>query len=186
MNIYTEEIDSVLDKIRINSVILSKSHKKRYFELKRILSYFRLPIIIISGINSLMSLGLQPYITQQTISVINAILALTCSIIGSIELYLQINKQMENELLASKSYYLLSVDIYKNLCLSYDRRHPDARAYLDEKYNEYKKLFESSNLLNCRITDSLTVLPNNIPLTTPSHSNSQPSLQHFEVDRVDI
>ena len=32
-NDWTEDIDRVLDQIRMNSVILSKQHKKRYFYL---------------------------------------------------------------------------------------------------------------------------------------------------------
>ena len=42
--------ENVLEQIRINSVLLSKEHKKRYFYLTEILRYFRLPVIILSGL----------------------------------------------------------------------------------------------------------------------------------------
>jgi hypothetical protein len=156
---WTPDIENVLDNIRINSVILSNEHKNKYFHLKTILRYFRLPVIIISGINSIVSVGLQPYIEQGIISIMTCLLALVCSIIGSIELYLAIQKGMENELVISKDYYILSVDIYKTLTLSKKHRPIPAKDYLDKKYNDYIKLFENSNLLAKELTDKLNPLP---------------------------
>ena len=109
MNDWTQDMEIVLENIRVNSVLLSKEHKKRYFELKQTLQYFRLPVIIISGINSIVSIGFQPYLAQSVISMITCLLALICSIIGSIELYLAIQKSMEIELVVSKDYYLLLI-----------------------------------------------------------------------------
>lgn len=171
---WTSDIESILDQIRINSILLSKEYKNRYFILKRMLQYFRLPIIVISGINSIISVGFQPYINQGMISIINCLLALLCSIIGSIELYLQVNKQLEMALYCSKSFYILSIDIFKNLQLLPSRRHPDPKSYLEEKYNEYNKLIESSNLLDKKLIDKLIPIPTDIPITitTPSSNNS--------------
>ena len=152
---WTEDIEKVLDRLRMNSVILSIQHKKRYFYLRNILQYFRLPVIIISGINSIVSVGLQPYLNQGTISMMTCLLALACSIIGSIELYLAIQKSMENELMASKDFYLLSIDLDKTLTLTTQHRPKPAKEYLEKKYGEYVKLFENSNLLPKKITDRL-------------------------------
>lgn len=161
---WTPDIETVLDKIRINSVILSNAHKNKYFHLKQILRYFRLPVIIISGINSIVSVGLQPYVDQGIISIMTCLLALICSIIGSIELYLAIQKSMENELVVSKDYYILSVDIYKTLTLTKDHRPIPAKDYLDKKYNDYIKLFENSNLLVNTLSDKLNPLPQNMEI----------------------
>jgi hypothetical protein len=98
------------------------------------------------------------------------LLALVCSIIGSIELYLAIQKGMENELVVSKDYYILSVDIYKTLTLSKNHRPIPAKDYLDKKYNDYIKLFENSNLLAKELTDKLNPLPP-IPPTQPAISS---------------
>ena len=156
---WTEDIEKVLDKIRINCVILSKQHRERYFNLKGTLQYFRLPVIILSGINSIISVGFQPYFEQGAISMMTCLLALSCSIIGSIELYLSIQKSMENELLASKDYYILSIDIYKTLILKKEHRPIPAKEYLEKKYGEYVKLFENSNLLTKIMVDGLNPLP---------------------------
>ena len=118
VNDWSTDIEIVLESIRINSVLLSKEHNKRYFALNQTLQYFRLPVIIISGINSIVSIGLQSYIAQSVISMTTCLLALICSIIGSIELYLAIQKSMESELSVSKDYYILGIEIYKTLTLS--------------------------------------------------------------------
>ena len=161
-NDWSEDIENVLGNIRENCVLLAKEHKKQYFALKHILSYFRLPVIIISGINSIVSVGLQPYMEQGAISMTTCLLALVCSIIGSIELYLAIQKQMENELESQQQYYLLGVDIFKNLSLDRVRRPVPAKDYLNKCYNEYVKLVENSNTLSRRIEDKLSPLPNTL------------------------
>ena len=155
MNDWTEDIEIVLESIRQNCVLLSKEHKNRYFALKENLKYYRLPVIVLSGINSIVSVGLQPYVEQGAISMITCILALTCSIIGSIELYLSIQKGMENELISHREYYLLGVDIFKTLALVKEHRPIPAKEYLDHMYSEYCKLTESSNAVANRLEDKL-------------------------------
>lgn len=147
MSDWTEDIDKVLDNIRINCVILSKLHKRRYFELKSSLKWYRLPVIILNGANSIISVGLQPYATQGAISLTTSLIALTCGIIGSIELYLGIQKRLENDMISQRDYYLLSIDIYKTLCLNRSNRPIPAKDYLDKSYNIYTKLIESSATL---------------------------------------
>jgi hypothetical protein len=173
-NNWTPDIETVLDHIRFNSVLLSKEHKTRYFYLKKILRYFRLPIIVISSVNSVISVGFQNYISQTTISLINCMLALFCSLVASIEMYLAINRQMEDELMAAKEFYFISIDIFKVLQLQIERRPPDGKAYLEDRYKLYIKLVETSHLSNKRITDKLT--PINY---TPSivSNNSFPSIE---------
>ena len=161
-NDWSNDIESVLENIRINSVILSKEHKKRYFALKENLKYYRLPVIIFSGINSIVSVGLQPYLEQGAISIITCLLALVCSIIGSIELYLTIQKSMESELISQRDYYLLSVDIFKTLSLAKEHRPIPAKEYLDKCYNIYCKLIESSNALPKKVEDKLSPLPSSL------------------------
>ena len=112
-----DDIEHILENIRHNCVVMSERHKSRFLYLKGILRYFRIPIIILSGINSVIAVGLQPYIEQGLISVFTCLVSLVCGIIGSIELYLSIQTQMENELVTSKEYYLLGIEIYKLLSL---------------------------------------------------------------------
>ena len=155
---WTDDIENVLWKMHSNCVILTKEHKRKYFQYKHLLNYFKLPIIILSGFNSVMSVGLQAYMEQQTISTINCLLALSCGIIGSVELFLGIQKQMESEYMKSKEFYLLSVNIFKTLTLIRENRPPDGKIYLEECYNEYIKLIENANIISKKLNDNLTFI----------------------------
>ena len=174
---WTPDIENVLESIRINCIILSKEHKHRYFDHKENLKYYKIPVIIFSSINSIISVGLQPYLPQGTISMMTCILALICSIIGSIELYLTIQKSMESELISQRDYYMLGVDIYKTLSLSKHHRPIPAKEYLDKCYNTYCKLTESSNALAKRVEDKLMPLPSSISIQTPSPTPSQLTIE---------
>lgn len=155
-----EDVEGLLENLRVNALILSNYHKMTYFRVKKKLVYFRVPVIIISALASVFNVGLQPYIEQQIISGICCILSLIVGIIGSLEMYLQIQKKMENELIMSKDYYLIAIDIFKVLKLSPDNRNGEGIPYLEDKYTTYVKLFENSNLLeDDKINDQLAVLP---------------------------
>ena len=151
-----DDIDQLLEQIRFNSIMQSNNHKKRYMILKSRLKLYRLPVIILSAINSVFSIGLQPYMYQGTISILNSGLALLCGIIGSIELYLQINKQMEQTLMSSKDFYVLSTDIFKYLHLKSENRTIQASVFIEDSYNRYIKLVQSSLLLKKKVDDKLT------------------------------
>jgi len=151
---FGKDIEIILEGIRKNSILLSKEHKKEYLKLKDSLKYYRIPVIIISSVNSIISVS-QQFIPQNIITATNSTLALFCGIIGSIELFLGINNKMEIELNSSKDYYILSCDIYKVLNLDINNR-PNGKVFLEECYSRYIKLFETSCLLKKRVEDSLT------------------------------
>jgi hypothetical protein len=181
-NDWSTDIESILENIRINCVVLAKAHKKRYFHMKYILQYFRLPVIILSGINSIVSVGFQPYLEQKAISMMTCLLALVCSIIGSIELYLAIQKGMENELISQREYYLLGVDIFKTLSLAKAHRPIPAKDYLEKQYSIYCKLVENSNALAKKLTDKLSPLPQSTLLDISTRGNNQTGLEVVNED----
>jgi hypothetical protein len=156
-NGWSDDVENVLESIRHNATMLSNHHKKKYTYYNGQLKYYKIPVIIISGLNSVTAVGLQPYIDQQHISVTNCLLALLCGIIGSIELFLGISSGAEAELKASKDFYLLSIDIYLTLTLDRERR-PPAKTYLDHKYTEYADLFRGSALIQKKIIDKLSTV----------------------------
>lgn len=174
---HSDDIETILDKIRRNSIQLNYAHKQTYQKLKNKLVYFRIPTIILSSINSVFSVGLVAYMPQQDVSVINCLISLVCGIIVSIELYLQIEKAMATEYDVSKSYYLLSIEIQKFLLTKRDNRTIDCLPFLDKSYNQYTKLFENSRLLKKSIHDNLCELENADKIVgvtiTPTQSNAE-------------
>ena len=155
---WTPDIIRILEKIRINSVNFSRHHKKKYFFYKTIQKHFRLPTIILSAIGSVSSVGLQEYIEQSHISALVCFLSLSVGVLNSIELYLKITDNIENELNNSKSYYTLAIDIEKTIKLDAPNRQINAIKYLDAKYSTFQKLTEQSNPMS-QMTDVLAVLP---------------------------
>ena len=119
------DVDTILNKIRDNSMVLSNYHRKRYLFLKGRLKYYRIPIIVISALNSVCAVSLQNFFPQKYISLVNMFLSLTVGIIGSIEMFFNITKQMGSELSESKSFYVLGCDIFKYLSLNKDKRMDD-------------------------------------------------------------
>ena len=152
---WPNDVDVILERIRRNSIILSDYHKQNYFYLHSRLKYFRIPVIIISAFASVFNIGLQPFMDQGWISIICCLMSLVTGLIGSIELFLQIQKRMESDLTYSRDYYLLAIDIYKVLSLDPKNRNGDGGTFLDDKFNIYRKMVENSNILDKKIIDQL-------------------------------
>lgn len=150
-NMVQDERFKILNKIRKNCIKHSAYHNHRYHLYKNILfTCFRVPLILLSGINSFSAVGLQPYIEQSYISLITAMISLFCGILTSIELLLNLQKRMELELESYKEYSKIGVDIYIQLQRApLDRGDKgDLGKFLSERYNEYKVLSARSNGVN--------------------------------------
>ena len=173
VNNWTGDVNDILDKIRINSIVLSNEHKKTYFLLSSRIKWFRVPVIFLSALGSVFGIGLSPYLPQLLISEICSVMSLVVGLIGSIELFLAISTKMESELVQSKELYLLAIEIQKTLLLDMENRNGDGMAYLEDKFNVYSKLIENSYLLECKIMDELTPLPNEFQSKVPAkHSTN--------------
>ena len=159
--VWSEDIESILNKIRENSALLSNYHKKEYYKYKGYLKYFRIPTIVFSAIGSVASVGLNPYLNQNTISIITCLIGLSVGILNSIELFLTIQSTMDRSLSNSKDFYLLSIDIKKMLLLKNNHRPVCGKEYLDDKYGFYCELIKTSELINKDIEDKLLPLEYN-------------------------
>lgn len=169
---WNTDCEDILECIRINSHNLSDYHKGRYYYYKGMLKYFKIPIIILSSITSVISVGLSSYVKQNTVSMTTCLLSLFSAIIGSIELYLGIQKTMEKELESSKQFKILSYDIYKTLNLQREHRFVNGKTYLDDKYNEYIKILEQSSLTKQKIKDALAPIPKEFKIKRGMSFNS--------------
>jgi hypothetical protein len=148
MNTWTPKIDALLHILRENCNYMSKYHNFKYQFYKERLKWFRIPIIVLSAINAFTAVGLQPYTAQRNISTINSIISLLCGILTSVELFLNIQKKMENDLMSHKDYYTMSMDIFKMVSLDLHKRNVNGRDFLDDKITDFKKLIQSSNIID--------------------------------------
>ncbi len=149
LSIKKEDVYKILKKIRNNCIHLSIYHNKRYHFYKNVLfSFFRIPVILLSGINSFIAVGIQSQIDQSTISIINSLMSLLCGILTSIELLWNLQKRMEIELDSHKSYYKLSIEILKFMELDETLSGSESKIYLNNVYKNYEQLITTSNAVN--------------------------------------
>jgi len=155
---WSADAEAICENIRLNSTTMSDYHKKRYDYLKSHLKWFKIPLIFANSLNVFFSVGLTSFLDQNYISLLTMGISMFCSILNSVELFLELEKTMSRELVVSKEFYILSTDIYRCLALDKNNRSVDGKTFLDESYNRYIKLYEQSNLLNKKIKDSLRPL----------------------------
>ena len=157
-NNWTPDIEQILEAIRTNSIILSNYHRKEYIKLVSYLKYFRIPVIILSSFGSVFNFALNDYLDQSVISSICCGMSLVTGLIGSIEMYLQIQKKMESELINSQALYLNAIDIFKVLSMNASNRNGNGVSYLEERFNVYCKLIASSNIVDKKVIDKLGII----------------------------
>jgi len=180
---WSDDVELVCRNIEHNAVELSRLHKRHYLRLSHQQIYYRIPIIVLSSLNSIFSVGLSTYVSQPIVSTTNCIMSLICGIISSVELYFQLTKRIETELISYREYYLLSTRI--NSCLKLERDHrreTSGTDFLTEVQNKYNTLFEASNVLIDDYTDELQLRRivysgNYVSRTLPSGSKSPNPLQ---------
>ena len=173
----SDDIDKLLENIRVNCIHLSNAHKERYLELSASLKYYKIPVIVISGISSLVSVG-QQFIPQQVITICTGLFGLSCSIIVSIELYLGISSQLSQSASLTKEFYALSTDIFKTLSLSNENRTENSLTYLEATYGTYNSLCLNSPIIVKQIQDRLLVI-NEENIIDKSRTPSLSSLLHY-------
>lgn len=157
---WDNDSEEILEKLRINSHNLSLYHKEQYYAYKRSLKYFKIPIIVLSSITSVASVGMATYISQEDVSLFTCLMSLFSAIIGSIELYLGIQTSMEISLDVSRHYQILAYDIFKTLNLNREHRIISGKDYLEEKFKNYLKITENASLINgSKIPDALAPIP---------------------------
>jgi len=162
---WSTDVEKVLYDIRANSEVLSNHHKVAYMLLQERLVYFRIPLIVLSAVNSVFSVGLNMYLVQATVSTINCLVSLLCACISSVELFLQIQKKMEVELSSYHGYYLLGTRISATLKLDRQHREVEGITFLNQAIAEYNNLFEQSNVNMSAMDDQLVSIINpHIPI----------------------
>lgn len=181
-NEWNADHEIVLEKIRENALQMNKIYKRLYLSYKGQLARYKIPMIVLSAFNSVFSVGSERYLQQHIISGVSCLISLLVGIIGSIQMYLQIEANMERCLISSRDYYNLAIDIFKVLTLKREHRLIDGKTYLDKTYNDYVSMTDKSIINNRKYLDGLFAAPDlpennalriSIPImTTPSSTNS--------------
>jgi len=152
MDNWTDDIINILQRIRINSIALNKKHISRYIYYNSLTRYFDIPIIIFSVFSA--SFTSLDVINSYYNTIITTSISMVITILSSIKLYLNLNNNIHDEIALSKAYYILSINIYKQLTL----KQGDQKLFLEESFNEYSKLMEQSSILHKNINKDLLTI----------------------------
>ena len=139
------ELMRLLEKIRVNSYVLSEKHRKRFIQYSSWSKYFDLPVIVCSVFSSsFASLGAVP---SSESAMITTSISMFIAILTSMKLYLNLSSNINDEISLSKDFYILSVSIYKMIRLKEEDRKITPLDFLNQSYSAYVKLIETSSLL---------------------------------------
>jgi hypothetical protein len=152
---WSRDIETILDNLLDNVNKLQEQHRQRYLQSQSLLIFFRIPLIILSSLNSVFSVGLTNYLEQNIVSTLNCLISLICACISSVELFLNINKNMEASLQSYHGYKLLGIKISSCRKLNREHREKNAIGFLNECISEYKNLLEQSTVLLTDLDDKL-------------------------------
>ena len=136
--------EDVLERIAYNASQMSEHHRQGYYQLINQLKFYKIPIIIISSMNSVFSVGLNNYIDQNIVSTLTCLLSLIVSCISSIELYLSLQRRSDSELVSYRAFYNLSLKISTTLKLDREQRQGEGDQFLTQMISEYQACFENA------------------------------------------
>jgi hypothetical protein len=144
---WSHDLEKQLENIKENAVQQSKIAKKQYLELVYIQKYFKIPVIVISSLNSIASISLTAWMSQNSVSLTTCFLSFIVATMGSIELYLGIARKIDVAYQSYQNFYLLSVRIQS--CLKLEREHRSemsGKKFLCDALSEYETLFSQNNV----------------------------------------
>ena len=145
---WSQSVDSLLDKIRLNSVYLTNRHINNHLYYKNCSKYFEIPTIILSVFSGSFSVGSDGFLNQELISIVSCSISMLITILTSIKLYMKIQENSTQEQELAVSFKTLALDIFKVLSLPEQDRGIDGLIYLNKTYGKYVNLVENSQILN--------------------------------------
>jgi len=139
---WTQKQEDFLTKLHFECHTLSEYNRKQYEMYSRINQRFSIPILVISGLNSLFAVSTQNFIKQDFISIINASLSLFCSILGSIQLFMKIDMKLHTFVVCNHEFTKLLYKISKELAMDRTMRSSAGKQFVLEAFNEFNSILD--------------------------------------------
>ena len=180
---WSQSVDSLLDKIRLNAVYLTNRHINNHLYYKNCSKYFEIPTIVLSVFSGSFSVGSDGFLNQELISIVSCSISMLIIILTSIKLYMKIQENSTQEQELAVSFKTLALDIFKVLSLPEEDRGIDGLIYLNKTYRKYVNLVENSQILNkfnkkdqlLMIDPKLLSVSSNNSLTDEEEAQSKPT-----------
>jgi hypothetical protein len=140
-------------------------YRRRFFESKKRLTYYDVPIIGLSAINSVLIAGGKDFIPRQVLQVLTCFLAVIVGIIQSIKNYFKIDENRENCLVTFKDLFKLFCELSIMLDQPRFARAVDPKKYTIDKGNEYQAIMSKAILLEDNRSKMNPIYEDNHPYT---------------------
>ena len=118
---------------------------------------YNIPILVISAVNGLTAVGLNSFVEQKYVSVLNAILSAGTGVLGSIQLYLKISEKQTKAMQASLLMKRLALKISKELSIDAPQRQTDGKSFIQECFSEFNAALENANPVEIIMDNHVTV-----------------------------
>jgi hypothetical protein len=168
-----DEEELFLANVQRQCEVLYRQNIKDLHYYDQLSSRFNIPILVISAVNSLTAVGLNSFIQQEYVSVLNAVLSAGTGVLGSIQLYLKLNEKMTRAARSSVGFKRISLKISKELALAREVRKTDGPTFVSECFADYNQTLESSNPIEKKLEEFLAIRIDS-QSATPSSEGSIP------------
>jgi len=181
--------EAFLKKIEMQCNAYHAYFNKDYTYYHRLSARFNIPILIISSVNALTAISLNEFLSQNYVSILNAVLSAGTGILGSIQLYMKINEKMSNALRSGILMKRLALKISKELSIDREQRGTIGQQFLQECFSEFNAALEQANPIEKKIQNFLalgqtppTKVTNFMNLAAAAVSSLTPRRSTVEID----
>ena len=156
---WTPQQEEFLRRLHMESHTLAEYNRKQFQIYSRIHQRFTVPILVLSGINSLFAVTTQPFLEQNLISITNACISLFCGILGSIQMFMKVDTKIHQYVICAHEFKKLSYRISRELSVERDVRSNNGKEEVNNAFNEFNSILDKMETKEKR-TRKWLMLPN--------------------------
>lgn len=142
-----EAAERILERIKHSCYRSHILYKHRYLASRDRLTYFDVPIIVFSSVNSVLIAGGKNFINEDIIEITTCMLALATGIIQALRTFFKVDENRENCLTAYKDLFRLFCEISIILDQPRQTRGVDPQKFMADKSSEYKEIMSRAIVL---------------------------------------
>jgi hypothetical protein len=156
-DVWHDKEEEFLAKIEKQALELHEHNLKEFHYYNKLSSKFNIPILIISSVNALTAICLNSFLSQEYVSIMNAVLSAGTGVVGSIQLFMKINEKMTNATRSSLIFKRLALKIAKELTIEREQRVTEGQPFLAECFSEFNTALEQGNPIERRLKNYLAL-----------------------------
>jgi hypothetical protein len=142
-----EAAETVLERVKHSCFAMHLLYRRKFLDAKRRLSYYDVPIIVFSALNSVLIAGGKDFVPADVLQILTCLLAVIVGIIQALKNFFKIDENRENCLTAYKDLFRLFCEISLLLDQPRHTRGIEPRKYTIDKGNEYQAIMNKGILL---------------------------------------